>query len=85
MPGQEPGEPAGRTGGQTDKQEVEEWKKRGPIHSLTRRLKAEEALTEAQFLEIDARVLREVDEAVAFAEAGTWEPVEDLAKDVVTR
>jgi pyruvate dehydrogenase E1 component alpha subunit len=67
-----------------DKQEVEEWKKRGPIHNFSARLKADGELTEAQFLEIDARVMREVDEAVAFAEAGTWEPVEDLARDVYT-
>jgi len=67
-----------------DKQEVEEWKKRGPIHNFSARLKADGELTEAQFLEIDARVMREVDEAVAFAEAGTWEPVEDLTRDVYT-
>ena len=65
-----------------DKREVEEWKKRGPIHNFTARLKSEGSLTEAQFLEIDAAVMREVDEAVAFAEAGAWEPVEDLARDV---
>ncbi|MGZ5365128.1 MAG: pyruvate dehydrogenase (acetyl-transferring) E1 component subunit alpha, partial [Mycobacterium sp.] len=25
-----------------------------------------------------------LDEAVAYAEAGTWEPVEDLSRDVMT-
>ena len=67
-----------------DKKEVEEWKKRGPIHTFSARLKAQDHLSEAQFLDIDARVMREVDEAVAFAEAGTWEPVEDLTRDVYT-
>ena len=67
-----------------DKSEVEEWRKRGPIHSFSAKLKAEGKLTEAQFLEIDAAVMLEVDAAVAFAEAGTWEPVEDLARDVYT-
>ncbi|HEX6266801.1 MAG TPA: pyruvate dehydrogenase (acetyl-transferring) E1 component subunit alpha [Burkholderiales bacterium] len=67
-----------------EKSEVEEWKKRGPIHNFSARLKAEGKLTEAQFLEIDAAVMREVDAAVGFAEAGTWEPVEDLARDVCT-
>ena len=33
---------------------------------------------------IEASVADEVDEAVAFAEAGPWEPVEDLTKDVYT-
>ncbi|HZM36537.1 MAG TPA: pyruvate dehydrogenase (acetyl-transferring) E1 component subunit alpha [Burkholderiales bacterium] len=65
-----------------EKSEVEAWKTRGPIHTFSARLKAQGELTEPQFLEIDAAAMREVDEAVAFAEAGTWEPVEDLAKDV---
>ena len=67
-----------------DKAEIEAWKERGPIHNLTRRLKAEGTLTEEAFLAIDAAAIAEVDEAVAFAEAGTWEPVEDLARDVYT-
>jgi len=67
-----------------DKREVEEWKKRGPIHNFSARLKARGELTEEQFLELDRAALREVDEAVAFAEAGTWEPVEELARDVST-
>jgi pyruvate dehydrogenase E1 component alpha subunit len=65
-----------------EKSEVEEWKARGPIHTFSARLKAQGELTEARFLEIDAAAMREVDQAVAFAEAGTWEPVEDLAKGV---
>jgi len=67
-----------------DRAEVEEWKRRGPIHNLSNRLKAEGRLTEATFLAIDADAVREVEAAVAFAEAGTWEPVEDLARDVHT-
>jgi pyruvate dehydrogenase E1 component alpha subunit len=67
-----------------DKAEVEAWKQRGPIHNLTNRLKATGALTEEAFLAIDAEAADEVDAAVAFAEAGTWEPVEDLGRDVHT-
>jgi len=67
-----------------DKAEVEEWKHRGPIHNLSNRLKAQRRLTEEQFLAIDADASREVEAAVAFAEAGTWEPVADLARDVHT-
>jgi pyruvate dehydrogenase E1 component alpha subunit len=66
------------------KAEVEAWKERGPIHTFTQRLKAANMLTEAQFLALDQAAMQEVDAAVAFAEAGTWEPVEDLAKDVLT-
>ncbi|MBI3094860.1 MAG: hypothetical protein HYY97_08320, partial [Rhodocyclales bacterium] len=66
------------------KAEVEEWKARGPIHTFTARLKAEGKLTEEEFLAIDAAANAEVDAAVAFAEAGSWEPVADLLKDVMT-
>jgi len=52
--------------------------------SLETALKAERRLTEEQFLAIDADAQCEVEAAVAFAEAGTWEPVADLARDVHT-
>jgi pyruvate dehydrogenase E1 component alpha subunit len=64
------------------KAEVEQWKTRGPIHTFSARLKAQGDLDEERFLAIDAEAGAEVDRAVAFAEAGTWEPVEDLAKGV---
>ena len=67
-----------------DKAEVEEWKKRGPLHSFTDRLKAQGLITEADFQRLDAQVLAEVASAVEFAERGTWEPVEDLLRDVHT-
>lgn len=65
-----------------DKAEIEQWKQRGPIHTFSARLKAENKLTEEEFLALDAQVEREVQAAVAFAEASAWEPVQDLAKDV---
>ena len=67
-----------------DKAEVEAWKTRGPIHNLSNRLKAEGRLTEERFLAIDAEAQREVEAAVTFAEAGSWEPVESLLRDVHT-
>lgn len=66
------------------KAEVEEWKARGPIHTYTARLKAAGMLTEDEFLAIDAAAAAEVDASVAFAEAGSWEPVEDMLGDVMT-
>lgn len=65
-----------------DKTEIEEWKKRGPIHTFSARLKAENKLTEEEFQAIDAQAGQEVQAAIAFAEASEWEPVEDLARDV---
>lgn len=62
------------------KEEVDEWKKRGPIHGLTHKMKATGWLTEEDFLRIDAEAAAEVQAAVDFAEAGSWEPVEELLK-----
>jgi pyruvate dehydrogenase E1 component alpha subunit len=67
-----------------DKDEVLAWKTRGPIHTFSARLKAQGSLTEDEFLALDAAAQTEVDAAVAFAEAGTWEPVADLLRDVHT-
>jgi pyruvate dehydrogenase E1 component alpha subunit len=67
-----------------DKAEVEAWKTRGPIHSYTARLKEQGLLTEAEFQAVDARAQAEVEVAVAYAEAGSWEPVADLLRDVTT-
>jgi pyruvate dehydrogenase E1 component alpha subunit len=66
-----------------DKKEVEAWKTRGPIHTFTARLKLQGHLTEEQFLEMDRAAMAEVEEAVAFAEAGTWEPAEELTRHVM--
>jgi pyruvate dehydrogenase E1 component alpha subunit len=65
------------------KAEVEAWKTRGPLHTFSARLKAEGKLNEEEFLALDREAMAEVDRAVAFAEAGTLEPVEDLLRDVV--
>lgn len=68
-----------------DKQEVEDWKTRGPLHTFSARLKSENKLTEDAFQALDSDVCAEVERAVAFAEAGSWEPIEDLTRDVHTR
>jgi pyruvate dehydrogenase E1 component alpha subunit len=67
-----------------DKAEIEAWKQRGPIHKLTLRMKSEGRLTEEQFLAIDAAAVGEVNTAVEFADAGTWEDPRDLMRDVCT-
>lgn len=67
-----------------DKAEVERWKLRDPIHTFTDKLKAAALMDEADFARIDREVEQEVDAAVAFAEAGTWEPAQNLLRDVTT-
>ncbi len=66
-----------------DKAEVERWKQHGPIHTFTDKCKAAGLMSESDFLRLDAEVAQEVEAAVAFAEAGTWEPVEQLLSDVI--
>jgi pyruvate dehydrogenase E1 component alpha subunit len=66
------------------KDEVEVWKKRCPIVTLELRLRGEGVLSEKQHRELEISIDEEIDKAVAFAEAGPWETVEDLLKDVLT-
>jgi pyruvate dehydrogenase E1 component alpha subunit len=67
-----------------DKAEVEEWKKRDPIVLLRGQLEAAHLVDDASFAALEADVQQEIAEAEAFAEAGTWEPIEQLTRDVYT-
>ncbi|HRQ36788.1 MAG TPA: pyruvate dehydrogenase (acetyl-transferring) E1 component subunit alpha [Chloroflexota bacterium] len=64
------------------KTEIEEWKQRDPIIQLSRLLQEQGAMAAAEMAELEKQVAAEVAEAVAFAEAGTWEPVADLERFV---
>lgn len=66
------------------KEEVEQWKRRDPIDVFVARLKESGLLTEADLPALEAKIAAEIDEAVAFAESGEWEPLQDLTKDVYT-
>lgn len=68
-----------------DKREVEEWKTRGPIVTFVERLRRAGFLADADLAALEGNVEREVAAAVDAAEAGTLEPVEDLASEVYTR
>ncbi|HEX4980805.1 MAG TPA: pyruvate dehydrogenase (acetyl-transferring) E1 component subunit alpha [Ilumatobacteraceae bacterium] len=64
------------------REEVEMWRARDPITVLSDRLKWAEVLTDAELATIESEIATEVDDAVAAAEAGTFEPVEDLTRFV---
>ena len=66
------------------KDEVEQWKRRDPIVTYEARLRQWGLLADAEKAHIESAVDAEIADAVAFAEAGPWEPVEDLTKDVYT-
>jgi pyruvate dehydrogenase E1 component alpha subunit len=67
-----------------DKAEVELWKRRDPIVAFAARLKEAGDLTDETLAALDAEIAAEIARCVDFAEAGDWEPVEDLLKDVYT-
>jgi len=66
------------------KTEVEQWKQRCPIEAFTGRLRAGRLLDASDVAAIEADVAGEIARAVAEAEAGGWEPVENLTRDVYT-
>jgi pyruvate dehydrogenase E1 component alpha subunit len=67
-----------------DKAEVEEWKRRDPLVVLGDRLRAQGALDDDAVGRFEAEIAAEIDDAVAFAEAGTLEPLADLTRFVHT-
>ncbi len=66
------------------KEEIEEWKQHGPVLRFREWMQSTGSLHDEDLAAIESRVAAEIDEAVAFAEAGTWEPVEMLTRDVYT-
>ena len=68
-----------------DRAEVERWKQRCPIAGFIARMQAAATLGTADVDALEAEVAAEIAAAVAFAEAGTLEPVERLTHDVYAR
>jgi len=66
------------------KAEVEAWKQRCPIARFSDWAKASGLIHDDDAAAIEREIAAEVQTAVDFAEAGTWEPVEDLCRDVTT-
>lgn len=64
------------------KDEVETWRAKGPIVRFQTWLEENGMLHPDDLATIEADVGAEIDEAVVFAEAGTWEPLEELTKHV---
>jgi TPP-dependent pyruvate/acetoin dehydrogenase alpha subunit len=66
------------------KDEVAQWKQRDPITLFQQRLRAAGYCIDNDLDSMETAIATEIAEAVAFAEAGPWEPLEDLTKDVYT-
>jgi pyruvate dehydrogenase E1 component subunit alpha len=63
-----------------DKSEVEAWRQRDPITRFRSWLETNHMIHTDDLTRIEQEVATEIAEAVAFAEAGTWEPVEELTR-----
>jgi pyruvate dehydrogenase E1 component alpha subunit len=67
-----------------EKTEVAHWRERDPLTVLGTRLREDGVLDDALMERLEEEVAAELDDAVAFARAGTLEPVEDLERFVHT-
>ncbi|BAZ39299.1 pyruvate dehydrogenase E1 component subunit alpha [Calothrix sp. NIES-4101] len=65
-----------------EKTEVEQWKQRCPIEMLTKKLTEQGLLSGVELAAMERSVVVEIENAIAFAEAGTWEPTAELTRFV---
>jgi len=64
------------------KEEVKKWKEKDPIPRLTNSLLEQGEITKEDIKTMEKNIDKEMQDAVDYAESGTWEPVEDLTKYV---
>jgi pyruvate dehydrogenase E1 component alpha subunit len=64
------------------KAEVEEWRQRDPIRVFSQQMQDEKLLSDTVMAEMERETANEIERSVAFAEAGVWEPLEDLTRFV---
>jgi len=64
------------------KEEIERWKEHDPIPALSARLQAAGLLNDADIEQLEQAISTEIEDAIAFAEAGTLEPVDELTRFV---
>jgi TPP-dependent pyruvate/acetoin dehydrogenase alpha subunit len=66
------------------KDEIESWRAKDPITRFATWLRATNMLHDVDQATMEQDVAAEVAASAAFAEAGTWEPLENLTRDVMT-
>ena len=64
------------------KEEIQRYKEHDPIPALSTRLRDAELLTDDDVEQLEVSVADEIESAIAFAEAGSLEPVEQLSRFV---
>jgi len=65
-----------------DKKEVEEWKKHDPIPQFQEFLLRDKLIKETEIAEFESKIEKKIQKAVDFAEAGSWEPLDQLTRFV---
>ncbi|WP_428773912.1 pyruvate dehydrogenase (acetyl-transferring) E1 component subunit alpha [Vibrio sp.] len=65
-----------------DKEEIAQWEEKGPVKLLIQWLQKNSHFQDQELSAIEAKVAQEIADAEAFAEAGEWEPVEQLTRFV---
>jgi len=65
-----------------EKAEIDEWRMKGPIVRFQSWLLDSDLIHQSDITKIETDIRAEIDEAVAFAEAGEWEPVQNLTRHV---
>src|SRR4029453_17698276 len=64
------------------KEEVQEWRKKDPIHAYAERLKKEGTIDDKELEKLDQKAIKIVDEAVEFADASPEPALESLYDNV---
>ncbi len=65
-----------------DREEIAQWEEKGPVKQLIQWLQKNNHFQDPELSAIEAKIAQEISEAMAFAEAGELEPVEQLTRFV---
>lgn len=67
-----------------DKQEIAQWEEKGPVKQLIQWLQKNNHFQDQELVAIEEKITREIEDAMEFAEAGDWEPVDQLCQFVLS-
>jgi TPP-dependent pyruvate/acetoin dehydrogenase alpha subunit len=65
-----------------EKEEVEEWRTRDPIETLTKRLAEDKVFSEDEIKKMDEEAIAKIDEAVQFADGADFPDLDSLYDDI---
>jgi pyruvate dehydrogenase E1 component alpha subunit len=71
--------------GYRTKEEIEEWKKRDPIHLFTKRVLEERKVSQDELDEIEKDIAKSIEEAIEYAESSPWPSADDVETKIFIR